>query len=172
MNRSTKATLIADIKEKTSAASLVVVADFKGMTVEELTALRTAVRKGNGTLHVVKNTLARIAIEGSTHDVIAPLFKENCVIALGIEDPVAIAKALTDFAKTSKKFTIRHASLDGKLMSVAQVEALASLPSKEVLLAQMLGTMNAVPTNLVSLMTNMVRPLLYVLKDIEAKKAA
>ncbi len=172
MNRSTKATLIEEIKAKTSSASLVVVADFKGMTVEELTALRTVIRKANGSLQVVKNTLARIAIEGSTHDVIAPLFKENCVIALGTEDPVAIAKALTDFAKTSKKFTIRHASLDGKLMTVAQVEALASLPSKEVLLAQMLGTMNAVPTNLVSLMANMVRPLLYVLKDIEAKKAA
>ncbi len=172
MNRSTKATLIEQIKSNTSSASLIVVADFKGMTVEELTALRTVIRKANGSLHVVKNTLARIAIEGSTHDVIAPLFKENCVIALGTEDPVAIAKALTDFAKTSKKFTIRHASLDGKLMSVAQVEALASLPSKEVLLAQMLGTMNAVPTNLVSLMANMVRPLLYVLKDIEAKKAA
>ncbi len=172
MNRSEKATIIGEIKQNTESASLVVVADFKGMTVEELTELRIKVRQAGGQLHVVKNTLARIALEGSTHDVIAQMFKENCVIALGFEDPVALAKALTDYAKTSKKFELRHGSLDGKLMSVAQVEALASLPSKEVLLAQMLGTMNAVPTNLVSLMANMIRPLLYALKDLEQKKAA
>ncbi len=172
MNRSEKATIISEIKEATSSASLVVVADFKGMTVEELTELRIKVRQANGTLHVVKNTLARIALEGSTHDVIAQQFKENCVIALGIEDPVAVAKAVSDFAKTSKKFSLRHGSLDGKLMSVSQIEALASLPSKEQLLGQLLGTMNAVPTNLVSLMANMIRPLLYALKDLEQKKAA
>ncbi len=172
MNRSEKATLIEEIKEKTSSASLVVVADFKGMTVEELTELRNKIREVNGQLFVVKNTLARIALQGSTHDVIAPMFKENCVIALGIDDPVAVAKAVSDFAKASKKFELRHGSLDGKLMSVAQIDALASLPSKEQLLGQMLGTMNAVPTNLVSLMANMIRPLLYALKDLEKKKAA
>ncbi len=172
MNRSEKAAIIEGIKEVTASASLVVVADFKGMTVEELTDLRNKIRAAGGTFHVVKNTLARIALDGSSHDVIAQSFKENCALALGTEDPVAIAKVLSDFAKTSKKFKLRHASLDGKLLSVAQVEALASLPSKEQLLGQMLGTMNAVPTNLVSLMANMIRPLLYALKDLESKKAA
>ena len=85
---------------------------------------------------------------------------------------MAVAKALSDFAKTSKLLEIRHGSLEGKNMSAAQVEALAALPSKDQLLAQVLGTMNAVPTNFVSLMANMIRPLLYALKAIEEKKAA
>ena len=85
---------------------------------------------------------------------------------------MAVAKALSDFAKTSKLLEIRHGSLEGKNMSAAQVEALAALPSKDQLLAQVLGTMNAVPTNFVSLFANMVRPLMYALKAIEEKKAA
>ncbi len=173
MNRTEKAAIIKDIEDKVSSASLVVVSDFKGMTVEELTDLRIKIRNAGGTLCVVKNTLARIALssESSSHEVISQMFKENCVLALGFEDPVAIAKVLSEFVKTSKKFSIRHGSLDGKLMTPAQIEALASLPSKEQLLAQVLGTMNAVPTNLVSLMANMIRPLLYALKDLEQKKA-
>ena len=83
-----------------------------------------------------------------------------------------MAKALTDFAKTNNKLEIRQASLDGKPLTPAQVADLAKLPSKEQLLAQALATMNAVPTNFVSLMANMVRPLLYALKAIEEKKAA
>ena len=85
---------------------------------------------------------------------------------------MAVAKALSEFAKTSKLLEVRHGSLDGKVLSSAQIEELAKLPSKEQLLGQLLGTMNAVPTNLVSLMANMIRPLLYALKAIEEKKAA
>ena len=83
-----------------------------------------------------------------------------------------VAKALSEFAKTSKLLEVRHGSLEGKVLNSAQIEELAKLPSKEQLLGQLLGTMNAVPTNLVSLMANMIRPLLYALKAIEEKKAA
>jgi large subunit ribosomal protein L10 len=83
-----------------------------------------------------------------------------------------VAKALSDFAKTNNKLAIRMGALDGKAMTAAQVGELAKLPSKEQLLAQALATMNAVPTNFVSLMANMVRPLLYALKALEEKKAA
>ena len=100
------------------------------------------------------------------------MFKENCGIALTSQDPVAVAKAVSEFAKTSKLFTVRHASLEGKMLSAAQVDALAKLPGKQELLGQVLGTMNAVPTNFVSLFANMVRPLMYALKAIEEKKAA
>lgn len=172
MNRSEKAAIIEQIKARVVAAPFAVVTDFKGMTVEELTRLRVKVREAGGEIYVVKNTLARIAFTGSTHDSIKGMFKENSAIALGFEDPVAVAKALSEFAKTSKLFKLRHGSLQGKYMTAAQVEELAKLPSREVLLGQVLGTMNAVPTNFVSLLANMVRPLLYALKAIEEKKAA
>ena len=168
MNRSEKAALIAQIKAKADAASFVVVTDFKGMTVEELTRLRAKLYECGGEYLVVKNTLARIALTDGMHDSV----KDNCGIALTSQDPVAVAKAVSEFAKTSKLFTVRHASLEGKMLSAAQVDALAKLPGKQELLGQVLGTMNAVPTNFVSLFANMVRPLMYALKAIEEKKAA
>ena len=150
MNRSEKAAIIEQIRSRAASASIAVVTDFKGMSVEELTRLRVALRNSGGEYHVVKNTLARIALSDTAHASIKDDFKDNCAIALGFDDPVAVAKN----------------------MSAAQVEALAALPSKDQLLAQVLGTMNAVPTNFVSLMANMIRPLLYALKAIEEKKAA
>lgn len=172
VNRSEKAALIAQIKAKADAASFVVVTDFKGMTVEELTRLRAKLYECGGDYLVVKNTLARIALTDGMHDSAKDMFKENCGIALGSQDPVAVAKAVSEFAKTSKLFSVRHASLEGKVLSAAQVDALAKLPGKQELLGQVLGTMNAVPTNFVSLFANMVRPLMYALKAIEEKKAA
>lgn len=172
MNRSEKTTLIEAIKTKAEKASITVVTDFKGMPVEELTRLRDGLRDAGCDYLVVKNTLARLAFTGGVHDSIKGDFKENCAIAFGYDDPVAVAKALSDFAKTSKIFKIRHASLEGKMLTAEQVDNLAKLPSKEQLLAQTLGTMNAVPTNFVSLFANIIRGMLYALKAIEEKKAA
>ena len=171
MNRSGKAAIIEAVKARADKASFAVITDFKGMTVEELTNLRVALRNAGGEYLVVKNTLARIALTDGTHDAIKDKFHDNCGVAFGFDDPVAVAKALSDFAKQSKLFELRCASLDGKALDAAQIDALAKLPGKEQLLGQLLGTMNAVPTNFVSLFANMVRGLLYALKGIEEQKA-
>ena len=171
MNRSGKAVIIEAVKARAEKASFAVITDFKGMTVEELTNLRVALRNAGGEYLVVKNTLARIALTDGTHDAIKDKFHDNCGVAFGFDDPVAVAKALSDFAKQSKLFELRCASLDGKAMDAAQIDALAKLPGREQLLGQLLGTMNAVPTNFVSLFANMVRGLLYALKGIEDQKA-
>ena len=171
MNRSGKAAIIEAVKARADKASFAVITDFKGMTVEELTNLRVSLRKAGGEYLVVKNTLARIALTDGTHDAIKDKFHDNCGVAFGFDDPVAVAKALSDFAKQSKLFELRCASLDGKAMDAAQIDALAKLPGREQLLGQLLGTMNAVPTNFVSLFANMVRGLLYALKGIEDQKA-
>ena len=171
MNRSGKAAIIEAVKARADKASFAVITDFKGMTVEELTNLRVALRNAGGEYLVVKNTLARIALTDGTHDAIKDKFHDNCGMAFGFDDPVAVAKALSDFAKQSKLFELRCASLDGKAMDAAQIDALAKLPGREQLLGQLLGTMNAVPTNFVSLFANMVRGLLYALKGIEDQKA-
>ena len=171
MNRSGKAVIIEAVKARADKASFAVITDFKGMTVEELTNLRVALRNAGGEYLVVKNTLARIALTDGTHDAIKDKFHDNCGVAFGFDDPVAVAKALSDFAKQSKLFELRCASLDGKALDAAQIDALAKLPGREQLLGQLLGTMNAVPTNFVSLFANMVRGLLYALKGIEDQKA-
>ena len=171
MNRSGKAVIIEAVKARADKASFAVITDFKGMTVEELTNLRVSLRNAGGEYLVVKNTLARIALTDGTHNAIKDNFHDNCGVAFGFDDPVAVAKALSDFAKQSKLFELRCASLDGKAMDAAQIDALAKLPSKEQLLGHLLGTMNAVPTNFVSLFANVVRGLLYALKGIEDQKA-
>lgn len=171
MNRSGKAVIIEAVKARADKASFAVITDFKGMTVEELTNLRVSLRNAGGEYLVVKNTLARIALTDGTHNAIKDKFHDNCGVAFGFDDPVAVAKALSDFAKQSKLFELRCASLDGKAMDAAQIDALAKLPGREQLLGQLLGTMNAVPTNFVSLFANMVRGLLYALKGIEDQKS-
>ncbi len=172
MNRTQKAAVIDKLKARAGSATIAVVSDFKGMPVEEMTRLRVKLRENDAELVVVKNTLARLAFSDGAHDAIKDKFKENCVVALGMNDPVAVAKTVSDFARTSKTLELRHGSLEGKFLTADQVEALAKLPSKPELLAKALGTMNAVPTNFVSLFANMIRPLLYALKAIEEKKAA
>ena len=171
MNRSGKAVIIEAVKARAEKASFAVITDFKGMTVEELTNLRVSLRNAGGEYLVVKNTLARIALTDGTHNAIKDKFHDNCGVAFGFDDPVAVAKALSDFAKQSKLFELRCASLDGKAMDAAQIDALAKLPGREQLLGQLLGTMNAVPTNFVSLFANVVRGLLYALKGIEDQKS-
>ena len=171
MNRSGKAVIIEAVKARADKASFAVITDFKGMTVEELTNLRVVLRNAGGEYLVVKNTLARIALTDGTHNAIKDKFHDNCGVAFGFDDPVAVAKALSDFAKQSKLFELRCASLDGKALNAAQLDALAKLPGREQLLGQLLGTMNAVPTNFVSLFANVVRGLLYALKGIEDQKS-
>ncbi|MBR3664745.1 MAG: 50S ribosomal protein L10 [Desulfovibrio sp.] len=170
MEKSGKAAIIEAFKALAEKASFACVTDFKGMTVEELTKLRVNIHQAGGQYHVIKNTLGRIAVTDTTHDVLKDKFHENTGVALGFEDPVAVAKTLVDFAKGSQLFGVRCASLNGKPMDKTQVEALSKLPGREQLLAQMLGTMNAVPTNFVSLFANILRGLLYALKAIEEQK--
>ncbi len=172
MNRDAKATVIEGIRSKMDSAVITVVSDFKGMPVEEMTQLRVKVRAAGGELVIVKNTLARIAFTDTKHDAIKDMFRENCAVAIGYADPVALAKAVTEFAKTSKKMVVKHGSLEGQVLSLAQLDSLSKLPGKQELLAMTLGTMNAVPTNFVSLFGNIIRGMLYALKAIEEKKAA
>ena len=160
MDRSQKAAIIEGMKAKANDASIAVVTVFKGMTVEESTNLRVNLRKAGGEYQVIKNTLGRIAFTDSKHDVLKDQLRDNTGIALGFDDPVAVAKALSDFAKDSKTFQIKSGSLDGKPMTAEEIDG------------QMLATMNAVPTNFVCLFANMLRGLLYALKAIEEKKGA
>lgn len=170
--REQKAEIIEKLKDRAGRASIAVVTDFKGLTVEEVTNLRVKLREQGVDFQVVKNTLARIALTDGPHDTIKDRFKEQCAVAFGYEDPVAAAKALVDYAKANKKFVIRFACLGGKVIDEAGIKALSTLPSKPQLLAQVLGTMNAVPTNFVSVLANVMRGMLNVLTALKDKKEA
>ena len=111
-------------------------------------------------------------MQDTDHGILSEHFKENCAIALGYDDPVALAKVLADYAKTNKKFAMRFGSLEGKFLDEAGVKELSTLPSKPEMLAKLLGTMNAVPTNFVGLFANVLRTFLYALNAIKDQKEA
>ena len=170
MNRQEKAQIIEQLSEKAARANIAVVTDFKGMGVEEMTLLRAKLREAGVDYQVVKNTLARLAFKETSHGVLNDRLKENCAIALGYDDPVVVAKALSDFAKTSKKLGLRFGSLEGKFLDDEAMKQLATLPSKPELLAKLLGTMNAVPTNFVNVFAAVLRNFLYALTAIKEQK--
>ncbi|WP_045213687.1 50S ribosomal protein L10 [Desulfonatronovibrio magnus] len=170
MNRDEKAKIIQNIREKANRSCIAVVTDYKGMSVEEMTQLRSNLREHNVEYQVVKNTLARIAFEESSHSAIKDKFKDCCAIAYGFDDPVVAAKVLVDFEKKSKKFQTRFASLDGKYLEGTSLKALSELPGRDELLAKTLGTMNAVPTNFVCLFANVIRGMLNALNGIKEQK--
>ncbi|KAF5045294.1 50S ribosomal protein L10 [anaerobic digester metagenome] len=172
MQRAQKNEIIEKVRAKADRAGIAVVTDFRGMTVEELTDLRVKLRAAGVDYQVVKNTLARLAVKDGVHDALKDHLKENNAIAFGYDDPVVAAKVLVDYAKTSKKFSVKLASLSGQVIDAQGVDDLSKLPSKPELLAKALGTMNAVPTNLVSLFANTIRGMLYALSAIKEKKEA
>ncbi|WP_285905554.1 50S ribosomal protein L10 [Pseudodesulfovibrio pelocollis] len=172
MNRQEKAQIIEQLHAKAARASIAVVTDFKGLSVEEITSLRAKCYEVGVDYQVVKNTLARLALKDTEHGGLSEHLKENCAIALGYDDPVALAKALSEFDRTNKKFALRFGSLEGQFLDGDGVRELAKMPSRPELLSSVLGTMQAVPRNFVCLFANIERKFLYALTAIKEQKEA
>jgi large subunit ribosomal protein L10 len=152
VNRTEKAQVIAGLKEKAETASIAMITDFKGKTVEQTTEFRTKLREAGVEYKVVKNTLARIAFTDTSHEVLQEKLKECCAVMFGFEDPVAAAKVIVEHAKDDKDFVLRGASLEGSLLDEDGLKDLSKMPSKPELQAMLLGAMNAVPTGLVTVL--------------------
>jgi large subunit ribosomal protein L10 len=170
VNRAEKAQVIQDLHEKAMRANIALVTDFKGLKVEDLNELRSALRENNVDYKVVKNTLARLALEDSQHALLKQELHDTCALAFGYDDPTVVAKELASFAKRHKKSIFRFGSLEGRYLDPEQIQELAELPSREELLGKLLGTFNAVPTQFVGLFANLMRNLVYALKAIEEQK--
>jgi large subunit ribosomal protein L10 len=170
VKRAEKAKIIDDLHQKAEKASIALATDFKGLKVEEMNELRVKLREGNVDYQVVKNTLGRLALQDSSHEVIKDELKECCALAFGYDDPVVAAKMLVDYTKKNKKFAIRFGSLQGKYLSAEDITELSKLPGREELIAKVLGTFNAVPTNFVGLFANLLRNFLYALNGIKEQK--
>jgi large subunit ribosomal protein L10 len=170
VDRAEKGKIIEGLKDRAQRAQVAIVTDFQGLTVAQLTPLRAKLHEAGCDYQVVKNTLARLALSETPHAVLGEKLKYSCAVAFGYDDPVVAAKVLVEFAKKNEKFSVRCASLNGKLLDEAAVKALSDLPSREQLLAQVLGTMNAVPQNFVSLFANILRGMLNVLTALKDKK--
>lgn len=150
-----KSEKIDALKSKLEKAKVIVVTEYSGYTVEEITKLRRALQKENGDYMVTKNTLAKLAVKGTDFEVLNDTFKGPVALAFGFEDQVSPAKVVAKFIKDSKKGVILGAALDGNLLSAQEAEALSKLPSKEELIAKMLGSINS-PASGIALSVNAV----------------
>ena len=143
-----KQSIVEELKSKLSGCQSGVLVDYRGITVEEDTALRKAMREANVDYSVVKNTLLNFAVKGTEYEGIAPFLEGPTAIALGVEDPIAPAKVIGDFIEKQKKLSIKTGFIDGRVIEVAEIEKISKLPSKEELLAKAFGSMKAPITNL------------------------
>ncbi len=160
------------IKEKIDKASVAIVTEYKGYSVEEITNLRRALQKEGGDYMVTKNTLAKLAIKDTPYEVLAETFKGPIAIAFGFEDQVAPAKALSKFIKDTKKGEIIAAAMDGKLLSANEAKALATIPSKEEIYAKMLGCVNSPATGIVGSINAVMASLTRAVAAVRDQKSA
>ena len=138
LNRSEKEAVINDVTGLAAKAQTLVIAEYRGITVADMTKLRANARSQGVSLSVLKNTLARRAVAGGSFGVLADQMTGPLIYGFS-EDAVAAAKVVADFAKTNDKLVIRGGAFAGKALDVNGVKELASIPSKEVLLAQLCG---------------------------------
>ena len=167
-----KKKIVEDLKGKFATTKVVIVTDYKGLNVAQMTELRRKLSDADVEYQVVKNTLLTRASKDTDAELLKDVFKGPSGIALSFDDPVAPAKVLTQFAKDNQKLEIKAGVMNGKLMDLDAITALSKLPSREELLAQVLSAMNAVPTGLVRALADVPTRMVNVLNAIKDQKEA
>jgi len=142
LNRTEKAAVIDEVKAQVVNAQTLVLAEYRGTKVAEMTKLRKSAREQGVYLHVLKNTLARRAVAGTPFEVAAGEMSGPLIYGFSV-DAIAAAKVVSEFAKTNDKLVVKAGAFDGKLLDKAGVASLASIPAKPVLLAQLAGLLNS-----------------------------
>lgn len=171
MNRTVKQEQVELMHEKLKRAKAVFLADFRGMNVEKATTLRNELRAAAVEYKVFKNSLLELASRETDFECLQPYLAGPTSVAISYDDPVSAAKVLSKFAKVPQgAFVLKAGVLSGKLLDVAQIQALADLPSREVLLAKMLGSMQAPVTNFVGLLAAIPGSFVRVLEAIRVQK--
>jgi large subunit ribosomal protein L10 len=167
-----KKQIVAELEQKLKSAKAAILADYRGIKVGDATDLRRTCRDAGVEYKVVKNTLTQIAAENVGFSELNELLAGPIAIAFGYEDPVAPAKVLMDFAKKNKKLEIKGGLIEGQVVGPAQIKNLADLPSREVLLSQVLRGFNGPLTNLCSVLQGPMRKLVYALQAVQEQKEA
>ena len=170
-----KQAVVAQLKEQLESAKGVVLTSYKGLTVAQDTELRRELREAGVSYHVVKNTMLRIAAKEAGIEGIEEHLEGTTAFAFSTEDAVAPAKVICGFIKKNKLedaevLTVKVGMVEGKVIGVDEVKALAALPSREELIAKLLGSMNAPISNTVNVLQGVIRNAVYVLDAIRSQK--
>jgi large subunit ribosomal protein L10 len=167
-----KQQIVEDLRDRFSKSAIIVLTDYKGLDVATMNELRRRLRAEEIEYRVVKNTMLIRASADNDGDLIKDFFKGPSAVALGYDDPATPAKVLVQFAKDHEQLDIKVGVMSGKVLDPTAITALAKLPSREVLLGQLLSGLNAVPTSFVRTIAEVPRSLVNVLAAIKDQKEA
>lgn len=171
MKKESKSDAVASMRRMIDGQKGVVVTEHRGLTVAEVTVLRKKVREAGAEFRVVKNTLIRLAARETGFEALNEHFAGPTAVGFAKSDPVALARALKEFAATNPKVRIKAGFLDGRVLAPREVEALADLPSREVLLARLAGALASPLSNLVRAMSGPAKQLVYALHSVQEQKS-
>ena len=164
MNRKEKGQLISDFGERLKGFQAVVLTNYRGLNVEQLSHLRQRLRQEKISYHVIKNTLMRLASKGTDLEKLDDYFEGPTAMAISYGDPVPLVKILSGFIKTQPSLEIKIGLIQGRVTSPEQVKALATLPSREVLFGQVLGGIQGTATQLAAVIHNGIQQVLGTLQ--------
>jgi large subunit ribosomal protein L10 len=163
---------IADLKEALTSSGNAFVVGFQGLTVEKDQVLRRQLREAQLSYRVVKNTLAQRAVENTHLESLSDKFVGSTAIAYCQSDPVGLAKVLSKFAKENAQFTFKAGVVEGRVISIKDIDALATMPSKEELISKLLFLLNAPAQRLAVALNGVARNLTVVVNEIAKQKGA
>lgn len=170
MQRNEKVEFIDQVRTAFEDAPLVILTDFKGSTVAQMDSVRRRVEEAGASFRVVKNTLSRIAIEGTEMQTLREHFSGNIGVVFSGEDPIAAAKAFRALRKENEKLETKVGYFEGDLLDANAVDAVADLPSREELLSKLLATIQEAPRQTLGILQAPARDLLYLLNNYAAKQ--
>lgn len=170
MNRTEKVAEVDALRAKLAKSSIAILAGYRGLSVAAITELRAKLRAKAGSLKVVKNRLAKLAIKDTSYQVLTEYLVGPVALVTTEKDPVGPSKVLMEFAKDNERLQIKTGVLEGSVLKIKDLEALAKMPSREELIAKLMGSMQAPITNLVNVMGQIPRQIVNVLSAIKSQK--
>ena len=170
-SKSQKEAMLAEYVEWITRSQAVLLVEYAGLKMKDLDAIRAKARENGGEFHIVKNTLAKLALEKAGYSVPADFAEKSTAIGFAFKDAAGFTKALTDATKGMEAIKVKGGFLDAKALNTAQVKSLASLPPLPVMRAQLLGMLQAPASKLVRTLAEPGRSLAYVVKAYSDKAA-
>lgn len=164
-----KAAIVAEVNETASTAASAVLADYRGMTVSEMTGLRVKAREANVSVKVVRNTLARRAVQGTEFECLEEVLVGPTLLAFSFDDPGAAARLFKDMAKEHEALEVKALAVGGQLIAASDIEKVTNLPTRDEALAKLMGLMKAPVSNMVTMLDQIPTQAVRTLNEVPSK---